>query len=216
MTTVEELIDEYPSLYHMAEADSWAGIRTHGLLSTSALLDLFDIEGDDRTEIESEWRPESVTITHPDYGSAVIRDQRPMPPDTLGPQLIGLAPTDWYQFLNRKTFFWTSRQRLSRLLRAVAYRNRSHDVLEVDTQALLEVHQNDVTLSPFNSGVSSFGPPFPRNADTFQSIDEFEISAHRDGVVEFAVEYSVPNMVDLSVSVEEWRGNRRIREIWRS
>ena len=215
MTTVEDLIDVYPSLYHMAEADSWPSIRRHGLLSTSALLDLFQVEGDDRARIESDWRQESVTIEHPEHGTAVIRDQRPMPPDTLAPQLTGLAPTDWYQFLNRKTFFWTSRQRLIRLLRAVAYRSRSHDVIEVDTQALLELHQDEVTLSPFNSGVSSFGPPFPRNADTFQSIEEFDIGAHRDGVVEFAVEYSVPDIVDLSVSVEEWRGNRRIREIWR-
>lgn len=216
MTTVKELIMKYPRLYHMAESDSWPSIQRHGLLSTSALLDLFEVEGDDRAKIESEWRSESVVIKHPEHGSAIIRDQKPMPPETLVPQLIGLVPTDWYELINRKTFFWTSEQRLRRLLTAAAYRSRSHDVIEVDTQALLDRYQDDVTLAPFNSGVSSFGPSFPRNANTFECIDDFNIGAHRNGVVEFAVEYSVPDLIDLAISVEQWRGNRLITEVWRS
>jgi hypothetical protein len=42
----KDLIGRSPRLYHMAEADTWDSIREHGLLSTSALLDLFEIKGD--------------------------------------------------------------------------------------------------------------------------------------------------------------------------
>jgi hypothetical protein len=51
-------------------------------------------------------RPESVTITHPAYGSAVIRDQKPMRDSALLKCLDkGLTPADWYRTLNRRVFF---------------------------------------------------------------------------------------------------------------
>jgi uncharacterized protein DUF7002 len=43
---VAELVETCPRLFHMAEPGSWAGIQRHGLLSTSALLDLFEVDGD--------------------------------------------------------------------------------------------------------------------------------------------------------------------------
>ena len=42
------LIELYPRLYHMAHAGSWPMIQRHGLLSTTALLDLFEIGGERR------------------------------------------------------------------------------------------------------------------------------------------------------------------------
>jgi len=62
----------------MTAVGSWPGIERHGLRSTTALLDLFEVAGSDRERIESQHRPESETIHHPRYGTAVIRDQKPM------------------------------------------------------------------------------------------------------------------------------------------
>ena len=87
MATVEEIIARYPVLFHMAELNSWPSIQRYGLLSTSALLDRFEIQGAERAAIETEWRPNSVRIEHEVYSAAVIRDQRPMPPGTLAPLL---------------------------------------------------------------------------------------------------------------------------------
>jgi hypothetical protein len=70
--------ERWPKLYHMAEAGSWPSIECHGLLSTSSLLDLFDVQGEDRESIEAMRRPESVRITHPEHGEAWIRDNKPM------------------------------------------------------------------------------------------------------------------------------------------
>ena len=52
-------------------------------LSTTALLDLFEMDGPDRYQLESEWHSSSKTITHPEQGTTVIRDQVPMPPEKL-------------------------------------------------------------------------------------------------------------------------------------
>ena len=46
-----ELIRDCPTLYHMAECGSWPSIRRHGLLSTSALLDLYGVQGAERDVI---------------------------------------------------------------------------------------------------------------------------------------------------------------------
>ena len=146
----------------MAEFGSWPKIEERGLLSTTALLDAFEIVGEQRFKIESGWRPTSVAIEHPHHGEAIIRDQKPMTPHTLGNVLIDdVTPQQWYEFLNRKTFFWVTLDRLTRLLSAGAYRTRSHDVLVVDTQGLVERHFDRITLSPINSGVSAFGPKYP-------------------------------------------------------
>lgn len=70
--TIEELCAHYPQLFHMAEENSLPSIATHGLLSTTGLLDLYGINGKERELIESHHRPNSVVIRHPKYGSAVI------------------------------------------------------------------------------------------------------------------------------------------------
>lgn len=39
---VDEFVAHYPRVFHMTELASWETIGRHGLLSVSALLDLFD------------------------------------------------------------------------------------------------------------------------------------------------------------------------------
>src|SRR5438046_1179806 len=104
----------------MAESGSWPNIREHGLLSTSALLDLYEVEGQKRFEIESQWRPESVPICHPTYGNAIIRDQKPLRETTLAKNLDGMTTREYYELLNKKTFFWVRKERLVSLLQARA------------------------------------------------------------------------------------------------
>src|SRR5689334_13986459 len=104
--TPEQFAAHYPRLYHMAEAGVWPSIERHGLLSTTALLDLFEVNGNQRRAIQSEHRPESVTITHPQHGSAVIRDQKPMREGALRKCLREMSPQQWYEMLNGRVFLW--------------------------------------------------------------------------------------------------------------
>lgn len=205
----DELIHRYPLVYHMAEPGSWDSIQKHGLLSTTALLDLFEITGQERYKIESQWRKECLTITHPVHGKAVIRDQKPMPDKDLTNYLVGLTPQEWYKFINRKTFFWVDTTRLIWMLSAPPYRDRAHWVITVPTRPLVECHGERITLSGQNSGSILDGRK--RGKYTFRPIEEFSMR----WVAELAVDYSVPDVADLAVLVEEWKRNRKLSVIWK-
>ena len=205
----QELSTKYPKLFHMAELGSWPSIQKHGLLSANALLDLFEVVGPERVGLESEWRPNSCQIRHPDHGTALLRDQKPMPPDELSKCLDGISTQEWYRLINGKTFFWAERRRLNNLLNAIAYRNRPHCVITIDTQALLDRHESRTSLSAINSGFTYHGGT--RGRDTFKSIAEFPGS---NTVWELAVEYSVPDLADCVIRVEDWEKNSRIRVVW--
>ena len=112
------LISRYPVLYHIAEDGSWESIRKLGLLSTSALLDTFEVEDARRFEIESCRRPQCSRSGPPNAG-ALVRDNKPMQPmreKVPARCLVGMESTAWYETLNRRVFFWVNRKRLVRLL----------------------------------------------------------------------------------------------------
>jgi hypothetical protein len=207
----ERLVSRYPTLYHMAEDGSWESIRRQGLLSTSALLDRFEIEDEQRLAIESARRPEMIRVVHPHYGTAFVRDNKPIQEKALERCLLGMTPREWYEHLNRRVFFWVERKRLLKLLGARAYRDRPHLVLEVETAGLLERHAERVTLSPINSGATFALGPAPRGPGTFRRIAD-----HSDDkpVVELSVEYAVPDIAELTLRVRRWRGTEELEEVW--
>lgn len=208
----ELLVDLHPRLYHMASDGSWPGIQRHGLLSTSALLDLFEIIGEERDALESRHRRETVPIRHPRHGTAWIRDQKPMTDEGVRRALAGtsLTPADWYRLLNRRVFFWTTEERLDRMLGAAPYRHHYHTVLTVDTRILLDRHQDRVTLSPINSGATR-PYPSPRGPATFQPIATFPYERYRrlrstlGAVVELAVDRAVPDIAEVVLDVQRVR-----------
>ncbi len=207
-----ELIRDCPTLYHMAERGSWPSIREHGLLSTSALLDLYGVHGPERDAIEGRRRPAGVRLGLPALGDIVIRDQQPMDDAGLRKCLLdGLSPEDWYRLLNRKVFFWMTRARLDRLLNARPYRNAEHDVLELDTAALVAACRGTITFSPINSGATRPFPA-PRGRATFLPIAEYPYAQWRskrprgERVVELAVDRCVPDMARFVRRVTTMRG----------
>lgn len=204
----------------MAEPDSWPSIRDYGLLSTSALLDHYKVSGADRIAIECHRRPACVPIIGDGFPKAVIRDQKPMSDLALEKCLEdGLSPTEWYQMLNSRTFFWLSPVRLRRLLGARAYRNRPQTVLTIDTRSLVQAHINSVELSPINSG-STIINPAPRGNNTFQPIAKYDFEHWRrkrrpaDAVVELIVRDGVPDIKDHVIAVHDSLGET-FTEKWR-
>ena len=214
----EDIIRYYPCLYHMAESGSWPSIQRHGLLSTTALLDMYEVNANDRFTIESQQRRESVTIHHPVYGSAVIRDQKPLREGTLQKLIDGMSTREYYELLNRMTFFWARRVRLERLLNARAYRNKTHTVLIVDTRSLINTHQNRIWLTHINSGASIYGVG-RRGVGTFKRIIEYPFEEmikkkKDDAIVEVAVDYAVKDIFKHTIRVEEWFEKNPVRIIW--
>ncbi|MCY4393120.1 MAG: hypothetical protein OXE43_13890 [Chloroflexi bacterium] len=206
MATIDQFVARYPRLYHMAEGGSWPSIKRHGLLSTSALLQLFGVGDAERRRREAEWRPESVTIEHPEHGVAVIRDQRPMRPKALELVLDGMTTGEWYQLLNGKTFFWVCERDLKKFLNASLYKARPHDVLTVDTREMLRRHWDRITLAPFNTG-STLGRRRSRGPGTFQRIEDYSLGDRHSDVVELAVAHHVPDIADLTMALEQRRGS---------
>ena len=103
--SAEALARRYPVLFHMAEAGSWPTIAEYGLLSTTALVDLFQIHGAQRLAIESRHRPENCDLqpdawNRCDSGSKPMNDRGLLPrparrPDTQWGLVCGIAGTAW-------------------------------------------------------------------------------------------------------------------------
>lgn len=218
--TPEEFCRHYPRLYHMASAGSWESIRRHGLLSTSAILDLFGISGERREAIESCKRPQSVKLSHPKYGNVVIRDNKPLKESMLIQSLQGkMTPREWYETLNGKVFFWPTRKRVLRLLGARAYRGLKHMVITVDTCSLLQDYFSDVRLSRINSG-SIIYQATPRGCETFVTVDGWPRDVGpRSGklkmeIAEVAVQYAVRNIEQITLTAEEMQAKKAPQIIW--
>ena len=217
---LDELLRDCPVLFHMAEAGSWPSIRRLGLWSTSALLERFAVPLAQRAAIESQRRPESVELTHPEWGRAVIRDNKPINDASLRRCLgDGLEPADWYRILNARVFFWLSEKRLLKLLGARSYARSAHDVIALDARPLVERYREQITLSPINSGATSRFP-VARGLDTFRPIRAYPYADYRakrprgERVVELAVSPGVPDIARFVLRVTRMQGDRAVETLW--
>ncbi len=202
---LQELLGDCPRLFHMAERGSWASIRQHGLLSTTALLDRYELQGEVRHRIEARRRSESVVLDAEGMGRVVVRDQFPMDDKGLSRCLQdGITPELWYRRLNSKVFFWFTHDRLLRLLNAGKYKESEHDVLVLDAASLVHAHRERIWLCPINSGCTK-PYPHPRGDQTFLRIADYPYSdwkirrARGERAVELAVDYAV---IDIENHVE--------------
>jgi hypothetical protein len=151
---------------------SWPSIQKLGLLSTSALLDLFQIPDPQRTDLLTKQRRTSVPISHEVYGSAVLRDQKPLSEKNLARCLTDCDPATWYKTLNERVFFWLNRDRLLKLMSAAEYVEKPHTVIEVETAAFVSQYVNQIELSHINTGNTR---PYPhrRGRSTFRKIADY-------------------------------------------
>jgi hypothetical protein len=212
-----DIVRYYPRLYHMAELGSWDSVQRHGLLSTRALIDLFEVKEPVRSQILRRRRPEGVPLHHRKHGAAVVRDQIPLREGPLRGCLTDMTLEEWLDALNSRVFFWLDEPHLETLLGAGAYRDNAHDVLHVDTAALLERHAARVTLSPINSGSTIYNPR-PRGSTSFLRIGDYPFEERRrargkDAIIELAVDHSVPNIADVLLRVERRRAGGKIEGV---
>jgi hypothetical protein len=218
----EDLVKHYPRLYHMAEDASWESVVRHGLLSTTALLDLYGFDGEERRKLESDRRPKSAKISREGLPEAVVRDQKPMTRSRLQECLTdGTTPEEWFETLNARVFFWLSKDRLQTLLGAREYRNKPQTVITLDTASLVASHSDHITLSPINSGATLW-KPVARGRGTFTSIADFPFEERRkiqkkaikDAVVELTVIGGVRD-IEAHALAAHWvfKGDKKV--LWR-
>ena len=194
----EQLIEAYPRILHMAWDGSWPNIREHGLLSTRALVSLYEVEEPLAERILREHRPHWVRIEREGLPEIVIRDQKPMSDGGLRRALgADVRLEDWYGLLNSMVFFWPTKERLISMMRARAYMGLRHDVIVVDTERLLERNLESVRLSAMNSGATR---PYAhrRNINTFKRVEEFPFDerVRKYGVSRAVAEVCVEHGID--------------------
>jgi hypothetical protein len=196
----------------MAEDGTWPSIQRMGLLSTAALVDLYQPPEATRTTVLDAIRRQSVSLTHATLGSVVVRDQGPL--KFIDRCLLpGVSVQDFLDALNGRVFFWVTAQRLERLLRARLYKARPHLVLQVDTASLVSQYGDSIALAAYNTG-SVHVPGLPaRGPATFVSISDYPYAdwARRRGasgepLVELTVPWSVPDIARHVVRVDRRMG----------
>jgi hypothetical protein len=140
-------------------------------------------------------------------------------PETIREQFLAgcldeLSPAQWYRELNRRVFFWTSEERLVRLLGARAYRGRPHVVITIDSASLLRQHLSRVRLAPLNTG-STLYPNAPRRGlSTFRAMADQPESGKGSPVVEVTIEYSVPDIEACALRVERRLATDVLDLVW--
>ena len=144
-TALKKLTPSY--FYHLAEPANLPSIRKHGLLSTERLLALAKMPQSEQVTFLGRHRPESIQLTN----GVIIRDQKPMPPESLSKALPkGMPPSDWYRLLNRYVFLWADFEQVERHRRA--FDGNLQALLIFDAPLLLDQLKSQIHLSPINSG----------------------------------------------------------------
>ena len=203
----QQLVETYPRLFHMAWEGSWPSIREHGLLSTRALLELYEVEEQVAQKIVGEHRPHWIEIKKDGFPGAVVRDQKPMSDEGVRRALgSDVCLRDWYSLLNSMVFFWPTKKRLITMMKAGAYRGMRHDLIIIDTERLVRFREEHIRLSAMNSGATK--PfPHPRSMDMFMTLADFpfdeRMNRHKaeGAVAEVCVEYGVEEVEACALEV---------------
>jgi hypothetical protein len=210
--TIDELVENYPRLYHMATGGSWTTIQRHGLMPTVHIVRTSALPASQQTQLLTQRRPVSTAIAHPVIGSVTIRDQAPLREQFLTLALTDMTATQWLELLNDRVFFWLHPGRLQGLLNARRYRNHVQDVLTVNTSSLVGAYESQIRLSPINSGATLYPNAPQRGSGTFLPIGKYPFAERRKGrtlssaVTELAIIDGVPDMAMYVTSVDRYRG----------
>ena len=193
----DEFTDAYPTLFHVTLAQDMKQVMQHGLLSTSALLDRCEINGEQRFNIESCQRPRSVPISHSVHGEFLINDQAPMNAAALSKCLIDLSPEQWCRSLNRRVFFWPTQGRLAKHIGARLAAGRPKIVFSFKTRSVLDVLDFDsFEFSAINSG-NTMRKAAGRGSATFLKGSDYPFQERRksrglgDAIAEVSYPYAV-------------------------
>lgn len=215
-----DLVRLYPSLFHTAADGSWPSIRELGLLSTAAMLELWEVEKGHRRELLTTVRRESTVIEHRVRGPAVVRDQGTIHAPSLEECLIDVTVEQWLQILNERVFFFLQRGQVDGLVGARQYRGIPKVVLEIDTASLVAVYEERIELCRINSGYAQRHNKSPRGRDTFVRIAgyphpwrEQAVRAERPDVKELTVLGDVPDIVEHVRSVQRVVGGEVVEHL---
>jgi hypothetical protein len=215
-----DLIRLYPRLFHMAADGSWPSIERHGLLSTNALLDRWEVDRETRGELTAGVRNSISTIEHLEFGTAVVRDQKPIHVESLASVLDEMTVAQWLAELNSRVFFFVQPERMLGLLTARSYRGRPHTILTIDTERFVAGYELQIELCTINSGFAQPHSKAPRGRATFQSIsayrhiDRYEARTNSPwDISELCVRGGIANIRDYMTRVDRMQDGQILEQV---
>jgi len=192
-----DFVAKYRRLWHLAHGDAWPGLQRHGLLSAAQLTMLL---GDEDSARPGTHRPVEVSLSHPEQGSAVLREQGPQHVAKLATAITDDMTVDkWLRLIDAMAFFFPSEKAIEGLQRA--YKDRPVIVLSVDTRSLVREYEHWIRIASSSSG-SLLYRPATRGPDTFLSIRRFDHS--KKTVREVGVVEGVPDLENHLLTAERW------------
>ena len=178
--TPEELAKLHPQLFHVTRTNVLPLIEKHGLLSTNALLDLFEVEQTIRDDIAQRPRKAGIQLSHRDNGVVWLNDQAPLNLKKLAKCLDDdLTPLSWLDILNSRVYLWADKAGLERLKTANVKRRRKVSILTINTLRFAEAFIDQLEISPINSG-ATLHQPAHRGLSTFAKINELDFQTWRN------------------------------------
>jgi hypothetical protein len=165
-----QLAQEHPRLWHVTATDAIPSILERGLLTTSHILALWEVDPAQRDAYLAERRRLPVTLTHPELGSIVINDNAPLDERKLSAVLDdGLTTSDWLRMLNARVFFFTTLAPLKRLMGSALNVEKTKKVLVLNTRRLAQAYGEAMEIVPINSGNTRYDPA-RRGLSTFAPL----------------------------------------------
>lgn len=208
----EELAERHPYLYHITEPGAAESICQKGLLSTSKILDLYEIQSPLREQLEAKRRPTSVALEHPYHGALVLNDNQPLTELALQKCLDDdLTPPDWLRILNKRVFFWPDEDNLQRHLNARFNRQRTREVIVIDTLRMAQEHAHGMELCAINSG-ATIRKAARRGLKTFTPLLQYswvewqKLRGLKDRIREITVLDGVPNLSEYILNIYQIKG----------
>ena len=230
---INDLIFDYPMLYHVTARGRWRSVLEHGLHSTSALVD--ECKLTNREAICGQRRDRSERVSAPNSTlDAVIRDQHPLIVDKLEKYLDfqgNLITLDqWFERQSERVFFFLSESAAGRMADKYEKRGCAQDMIVLSTKSLVKAHQDEIELSPYNSGFnrtdrknpSAYPCWYKLYHEIFLPIHDYpyEIWCERrkgsetDPVVELTVRGSILDIRSHVIRVAEMNGKKEGRMIY--
>lgn len=194
--TAEEFIARYPVLYHRSPSVNAAGISRHGLLSVTALLQLYAVGAKRAAAIERDRAKVGILVKppneHPDWPPILIGDQHQINPAQMAAALDGVTPEEWRKELNARVFFWPTVERLA--VHQKAYAAMPSVLYEIDSAKLLTRHGERLRVARINTGFFRRTPAM-RSRATYQRLADFRHDA-KNRIAEVSVLDGVPDFAE--------------------
>jgi hypothetical protein len=109
----DQLISEFPHVYHAAVAGSRPSLREQGLRTTYDLVTSSHLPDISRLNQLAKRRAHSFTLEHPQLGRVTLRDHKPLQGHNLKlPRAF--THEHWLAILNKRVCFWCNAARLQR------------------------------------------------------------------------------------------------------